>query len=114
MFGETSAELSYALRSARIMNTTYTVSDELTSSQLETILATNYPFTITIDINTDNLQGENLIGEYVVTFSWDFESGDDALDTLWGNNAYQFNNSGSNLSFITLELDLIASQSNGE
>ncbi len=113
--GETQANLRYELRAIKIMNTTYRAGDTMTPAELETKLRTDYPFQLSVDVLTSGFEEANqpnVIGQYVVRFSWPFESGDDAKDTEWGNNSYEFNKLYPNQNFISLSVDLIASQRN--
>ena len=49
-------------------------------------------------------------GRFAVTIEWPFESGDDELDTLWGNKAYEYYAVNPEEKSIEIELKLIAQQ----
>ncbi len=110
--GDTEAELRYEVQSLRVMNTTYSVQGGLTCEAIENRMNNSYPFSIEIEILTTGFEPEeNLIGEYIISVNWPFESGDDVADTSWGNNAYDFHNNNPTQSFISLNINLIAVQS---
>lgn len=108
--GEMVAELSYEIQSLRVMNTTYTMGETLSSADIEKKITEEYPFKITItkeDISSENTK---LIGRYKIEINWEFESGNDEEDTKWGNNAYEFYNKNPDKSFMELNINFIASQ----
>ena len=53
---------------------------------------------------------DRIIGKFIITFEWPFESGDDAADTFWGNKAYEYYSLNPRKNSIELEVKLIASQ----
>ena len=91
--GEISAKLEYEIDSISIMGETYDVEDEntdYTSQDLENKLD-EYPFKIKIMSDDTNLNSSNGgQGIFKVTVTWPYESGNDELDTEWGNKAYEF------------------------
>lgn len=121
---DVSAKLQYTILNANIMGTEIKtkegkidaketlVGDELTSAQLESQLATNYPFKITMALSTQQMDAEYGEAKYSVFVKWPYESGDDATDTLWGNNAYDFKQANPDKSCITLKIKLDISQAN--
>lgn len=88
--GEMVANLSYEIESARILDETYVKSDDLTSEQIEEILKT-YPFKITFSIDNTNLTAKNGSANFTAALNWEFDSGNDELDTYWGEKAYEYN-----------------------
>lgn len=113
--GETTVNLNYEIKEVIIMGESYVTNDEngYTTSSLEEMLKTRYPFTITIEKNSDDSLVENAKGYFKVTVSWPFESGDDESDTYWGNKAYDYYALNPNGKCIELKIELIATQSNG-
>lgn len=107
--GEMFAILSYNIKSIRILDTTYTASETLTTEQIEAMLA-EYPFKLTFNIDNSNLHAENGSASFIITLKWDFESGDDTLDTLWGERAYEYNKNNPNSPSIHIEIDVKATQ----
>ena len=49
-------------------------------------------------------------GSFVIKVEWPFESGNDELDTLWGNKAYEFYSVYPDSNSIEIQLSLIATQ----
>ena len=118
--GDMEATLSYDVLSAKIMNEYYEVgqvldgeTEELTSDDIEDIITNNYPFRITIEKDETNLSAENGVGYFTITVEWDYESGNDQLDTEWGQRAYNFYNTHPGEETIELNLLLKATQSSG-
>ena len=93
---EISASLSYKLLEARILNSTYISTDgraelgqqpvagDLTSSQLISKLANDYPFTITFSVTNNIIAATNGASDYTINVEWPYENNNDALDTQWG------------------------------
>ncbi len=110
--GETPAILTYKIESLQIMDETFEVSEEtgITSDDLKNKIETEYPFKINIDSGENNTIEENGQGNFKVTVNWPFESGDDELDTYWGNKAYEYYSLNPGSQSIILKLELIATQ----
>lgn len=118
--GDMEATLSYTVMSAKIMDEYYEIgqtlpeeTEELTSDDIESILNNNYPFTITIEKDESSLSAENGVGYFKISVAWDYESGDDALDTEWGQKAYNYYSENPGEESIEIELLLKATQSDG-
>jgi len=131
---EVAANVTYEILEARIFDEEYITEegridsgqqiqqDDLTSDELETILSTNYPFTITFSLSSDTLSeiSSNSVStsNYSVTVHWPYESGDDDLDTYWGKKAYTYAStylsasSQSTPPGISLRIKIFVSQSN--
>ena len=107
--GDTSATLSYEIVSARLLDETYVVGDGLTSQQLLNSLESDYPFRIETGRSEDILPTGSSAYLYV-SVTWPFESGNDALDTIWGNRAYDFQSTNPGEESIELNLRITASQ----
>ena len=90
--GDTDTKLKYKINKARILdsqNDYYEMSNNMTSEYIEDAISHNYPFHIDISLSTLYLNSkENATFE--VSVSWPLDSGNNALDSLWGNNAYQY------------------------
>lgn len=108
--GEMKAILSYEIKKIRILTDEYTVSQEFTQEDLIEMLK-NYPFKLTFEIDNTNLNQENGSAEFDVSLTWAFESGNDALDTEWGEKAYEYNEQNPDMSSIYVEIDVKAVQS---
>ena len=109
--GETPAVLTYEIKSLQIMGETFEVSEEsgLTSDDIQNMIS-EYPFKINIESGDNSVIQENEQGEYRITVTWPFESGDDELDTYWGNRAYEYYEENPDGEGIVLKLSLTATQ----
>lgn len=111
--GEIKAELDYEILSLKVMGESYKVGENITAEELENKIKTDYPFKISVS-KDDSLLSEGIgEGKFTVIVEWPFESGDDELDTLWGNNAYEYYSKNPNAKSIEIELKLIAQQISG-
>lgn len=122
--GEMNGSISYVLLSARILDDTYTSvegraelgedpqADDMTSEELQEFLQ-DYPFHISFNVSNSELDAE--IGESTFTTSvdWPYESGDDALDTQWGTNAYNYIHDNPSSPCIVLSLKIYITQASG-
>lgn len=89
--GDSDAQVNYNIISARILDKdTYTIGDELTSEFVEDQLAHKYPFHINIDLSKRYVSAQTDETIFKVSISWPLDSGQDELDSQWGNDAYQF------------------------
>ena len=107
--GDSSARLSYEIVSARLLDEYYEVGDLITSDALINSLANDYPFKIRIGVSNDTI-GSGGSAYFYVTVDWPFESGNDTLDTIWGNRAYDFQNLYPNTESIEINLKILAVQ----
>lgn len=108
--GEIGAELDYTITAIKILGETFEIDENMTSEELEEKLKTEYPFKINISKDdTELVQGIGP-GVFSVTVEWPFESGDDELDTLWGNKAYEYYLIDENNKSIEIEAKLTAKQ----
>ena len=112
--GEMLAELLYQINSIRILNNTYTVSEDLTQEALLETIRQNYPFKLSFIIDNTNLYAINGSADFIASLSWDFESGNDAKDTQWGELAYAYNKENPDSSSIHIELSVSAVQKNSD
>lgn len=123
--GDIAANITYQLLGATIFDTTYVTveghgvlgdqadPDDPTSSELEDILANDYPFSITFSLASSRISEYNGITSYVTSLVWPYESGDDEADTYWGKEAYTFRQSNPTSPSITLAVRIFVSQANG-
>lgn len=119
---EVSASLTYKLLEARILDTTYKTldgriedgeepdEDDLTSQQLITKLANDYPFTITFTISSEIIEADNGASDYTIDVVWPYESNNDELDTQWGIAAAAYKEDNPTLSSIALRIKLFITQ----
>ena len=108
--GEIKAQLGYEIRGLKVMDESYTVGENITMEELENKIKTDYPFKINI-IKDDTLLKEGTgEGLFAVTVEWPFESGNDELDTLWGNKAYEYYSLNPGENSILIDIILTAQQ----
>lgn len=108
--GEMKAILSYEIKKIRILTDEYIVNEDFTQEDLIEML-NNYPFKLIFEIDNTNLNQENGSADFDVSLTWAFESGNDALDTTWGEKAYEYNKQNPGMSSIYVEVDVKAVQS---
>lgn len=85
--GDSDAELSYSITSARILNETLDTTD---NDSIEMSLAHDYPFHININLSNYVVEAKSGTGVFEVSVSWPLDSKNDELDSVWGENAYEF------------------------
>lgn len=110
--GETKAQLGYEIKSLTIMGETFIV-DEINGPTTQDIIEkmqTEYPFKIKIEKEDTLLQEGKGTGKFTITLEWLFESGDDEIDTYWGNKAYEYYSVHPNENAIEIEMTLSATQ----
>lgn len=119
---DVAASLSYQILSARILNQEYITTDgraalgqapvgtDLTSAQLESKLANDYPFSIGIDVSSNTIALGNGEESYVLSVIWPYENNHDDIDTQWGIDAYNYKESNPTLPSITLKIKIIITQ----
>ena len=119
---EVSATITYKILEARILSTTYVTQEgranngepvqagDLTSSALEYKLSHEYPFTISLSLSGTTLDEEVGKEDFTLSVVWPYESNNDALDTTWGINAYNYKESYPNNPSLTLKVKLIITQ----
>lgn len=120
---DVSAQVNFEIMSARIFDTTYMTkegyenegqpapSGAMTSAQLISKLANDYPFTISMTSSQTTLsEGGNTA--YGVEVNWPFESGDDEEDTLYGELASDYHEVHPATPSILLKLRIKAVQVN--
>ena len=89
--GDSDAQVNYNIISARILDKdNYTAEDSATSLYVEDQLAHKYPFHINIDLSKKYVSAQTDETIFKVSISWPLDSGKDELDSIWGNDAYQF------------------------
>ena len=111
--GEIKAELDYQIMSLKVLDENYKVGENITVDELINKINTEYPFKINITKDDTLLSQGAGDGAFSVTVEWPFESGNDELDTLWGNKAYEYYSTNSEAKSIEIEITLIAQQIGG-
>ena len=121
-YGEVNATVTYAILEADIMGDNYltkegkedagqqTTAADLTSAQLESSLASDYPFHITFTLSSSSITPINGIATYTIQVAWAYESGDDEEDTYWGIRAYDFKEDNPGDPCINLRIKMYITQ----
>ena len=111
--GEMDADVTFTLKSIRILDETYTVGENgYTVESLEAKLA-EYPFSITFEASNSTVSshgGETDLRLYV---EWDYGDGDeekDELDTYWGEKSYDFTEDNPDTPSVEVVIDVNVSQ----
>ncbi len=86
--GESAGAFVYEVKSFKLFGVTYDTST-YTPAQLEQMIENNYPFVIQMG-KTDDIVSPGETESFTLTINWDFESGNDELDTQYGESAYTF------------------------
>ena len=108
--GETKANISYEIEELNILGVeTLNDGTEITSAMINASLQNDYPFKVTLSLSSDELE-INKDESFNLTVSWPFESGDDELDTYWGNKAYYFKANNPDSSSISIKVKISAEQ----
>ena len=120
--GDVAASLSYQILEARILDQSYVsvegrqargetaVATDLTSSQLTSKLASDYPFSIVIGISGSTLNAGTGVETYTFSVIWPYENNHDDIDTTWGMNAYDFKQDNPTLPSISIKVKIIITQ----
>ena len=110
--GETKAVLGYEIEEFKVMGKTFTV-DETNGPTTQDIvdkMNTEYPFKIKIEKDDTLLSQGTGNGTFTISLDWEFESGDDEVDTNWGNKAYEFYSLHPGENSIEIKMTLMATQ----
>lgn len=107
--GEISADLSYKIMSIEIFGEKFEVGDQYTSDDLQNML-NSYPFKITIESSTDQIEAGTGQGKFTIKVTWPFESGNDELDTYYGNKSYEFQTNSPQAKSLIVKFELTAKQ----
>lgn len=119
---ENNAKVSYEILSARILDTEYksiegyqhekleVPKDAKSSAELAEMLKTDFPFKLIVTIDNEVLDAEVGMTTYTIKLYWPYESGNDELDTEWGNKAYEYNSKNPNKSSLNFKIRVRAVQ----
>lgn len=116
--GDTNANLSLEIKSARILDKTYNCDDEsfivegVEYEDLEDLLANAFPFKIGVITNQNYVlpHHEELVH---ISTTWP-DIGEDVIDTRWGEAAYTYNSTHPGKASIELSVLLEITQNNDE
>ena len=110
--GERSADVVYEVTSVKLFGVQYTAGSALTTTMLESRLANDYPFHITFSLTNSQIDNNHGTSKFTLACTWPYESGDDALDTLWGNNSYNYSQNNPTLPSVEITVRITATQHN--
>lgn len=85
--GDSDAQISYSIDSARILDEEFIGEDSL---MLEDKLSHDYPFHININLKKNFVLAKGDTSDVEVSVSWPLDSGNDERDSNWGNAAFNF------------------------
>ncbi len=109
--GEVNATVTYEIVSVKILGVNYYINGTtLTSDMMVNKLANDFPFKITFDLSNSVASSSYGMSTFTVSAEWDYESGDDATDTYWGNQAYNFVNNNPGAACIEINVKIMATQ----
>lgn len=108
--GEIKAKLEYEIIALKVMDEYYKIGENITAEELENKINTEYPFKIRLIKEDEQLKIGTGTGLFQVVVEWPFESGNDELDTQWGNKAYEYYALNPEAKSIEIEIKLIAEQ----
>lgn len=108
--GESRAKITYELKEATVLGDNL-MNLNLENTSLIDYLKTAFPFKIDISASNNiiDIGGSESI---TIRVYWPYESGNDELDTQWGNRAYDYHEANPDSPSITLVLKISATQSN--
>jgi len=114
--GELDAEVSFSIKSIRILDETYTVGEDgYTVESLQKKLDDEYPFVITLESSTDYVSSGGGTTDLKLYVTWDFGDGDeekDAIDTYWGEKSYDFTKNNPDTPSLEIVVNVDVSQVN--
>ncbi|MDD4705601.1 MAG: hypothetical protein PHS24_00095 [Bacilli bacterium] len=92
--GDSDAEINYDIISARILgdpNDFFQIDvNGVTSEYMEDLISHEYPFNININLSKNYILSNGTEEVFEIAVSWPLDSGNDELDSLWGNKAHEF------------------------
>ena len=95
--GDSDANLKYSIVSARILDEETFIDDEDTTTEsVEDLLSHEYPFHININLSKKYILAKEDESIFEVSISWPLDSDTDKLDSEWGSEAYNFQQSEAN------------------
>ena len=124
--GEKDADIGYKIKSIRLFDQVYISSEAVaegatvptgantsfTEAQLLSKIQNDFPFTVSFTNSATINAGQS--GSLTMAFSWPFESGDDAADTSYGTDAYDFYTNNVNQDrALEIVIVIVAQQHNG-
>lgn len=111
--GESSAVLDFDVQSATILGVTTTASESgpITPDVLYNSLQNDYPFSMHCTLTGDVLT-PGQTKTFTFAFGWPYESGNDAVDTYWGEESYNYSQLYPTSPSISITILIKATQTN--
>ena len=108
--GESKAKIDFEIKEAKILGEDLLLLN-MTNDELIEYLKTNYPFKIELSSSNGVIE---VSGQETVTINvyWPYESGNDELDTYWGNKSYDYHQLYPDNSSLSLVIKITAYQIN--
>ena len=111
--GERSAAITYEITDVRLLSQEFEIDGTyLTSNQMINKLALDYPFHITFSLANSTIDSNHGQTTFSFTTTWPYESGNDAADTTWGKNSYDYSQANPGTPSVSITLRITAAQSN--
>ena len=70
------------------------------------MIDSTYPFTLTYNASSGVIQADNGVMTLNFEVSWPYDSGQDDLDTYWGEKAYEYQQAHPGDKMLTIVLDV--------
>lgn len=107
--GDMDATVTFTIHSITIMGETHSIEDPEfldDPDALQDYIDETYPFTLSYTASSGVIQAESGVMTLSFQVVWPYESGQDDLDTLWGEKAYEYQQEHPNDKMLTLILDV--------
>ena len=107
--GDMDATVTFTIHSITIMGETHSIEDAEyldDPEALQDMIDATYPFTLTYTASTGVIQAETGVMTLSFQVSWPYDSGQDDLDTYWGEKAYEYQQAHPGEDMLTIVLDV--------
>ena len=108
--GESAGEATYIIKRIQIFNDVYE-SRNYSQGELIDMLTAGYPFEIDVSL-TNNIVLPGQTETFNIDITWPYESGNDELDTYWGNVAYTYLQNDPTATCISITAEIRVNQNN--
>lgn len=104
--GELEGELTFEIKKMVVLGQIYEQSETITAEDLMNMMKNDFPFEITVEVDGQDNNIISVGGETKVNIKliWPFDSGNDELDTKWGEDAYEFYKNNPDGTSVHIEL----------
>lgn len=104
--GELEGELTFEIKKMVVLGQIYEQSETITAEDLMNMMKNDFPFEITVEVDGQDSNIISVGGETKVNIKliWPFDSGNDELDTKWGEDAYEFYKNNPDGTSVHIEL----------